>query len=1044
MRGSIVIVPVERPFFENPIINSPYLRPSCHWELDQTGQPTQKVLSARRRAEFFSPIPKARRGKKASRQQDLGLTDAAGLSNANQKYDSTIVNDLRGDVDAWRCLPDPSDWLVSPETQRLLAYWRNENSFTSVRPFFCQLEAVETLIWLTEVAPQRESWRRKYIEHLVKVNDEANPGLPRVALKLATGAGKTTVMAMVIAWQTLNAVRRPNSRFSRGFLIITPGLTIRDRLNVLKPNDTRNYYEHRDLVPKDMLPDMQRAVVVIENFHKFKRRERLTISKGGKRLLDGRDGHIETLETDGQMLQRMAGDLLGMKNILVLNDEAHHCYKEKPGGVSEEEELRPDEKEEAKANAEAARLWISGLETVKKKLGISRIVDLSATPFFLRGSGYEEGTLFHWTMSDFSLMDAIECGIVKLPRVPVDDNVTTSNAPIYRELWENIRKDMPKKGRGEEELDPNKLPTLLRSALDALYSHYSQTFELWKQSNQKVPPCFIVVCNNTSTSKLVYDYVSGYTRSSGGMEHDVRGKLPLFDNFDDNGNRLARPRTILVDSVQMEAGGDLDPAFRKVAAAEIEQFRTELKARGEHEKADNLAESDLLREVMNNVGRADSLGESVRCVVSVSMLTEGWDANTVTHVLGVRAFGTQLLCEQVIGRALRRLSYQTASDGLFPVEYADVLGIPFEFNATPVKALPQKPANLTNIRAVRDRAALEIRYPRVQGYRVEMPRTRLVATFSEDSRFVLRPEDVGPTDTRVEGIVGQGVNIGPSHLKDQRHSTIVFELVAHMLRTTWRDAVTENPGSQAFMELRRIANEWLKDYFHPLGGVQPAQILDPRFLTTASEKITAAITRGMLAQPEAESKPDIVAILDPFNPSGSTRHVNYNTTQTDLYEPSAGKSHINYVVLDSTWEAQFCRVAEQHPRVRCYVKNSANLGFRVPYLFHAANRVYLPDFILRVEDGHGEDDLLNLIVEVKGYRGEDARTKRETMETRWIPGVNRSEEHGRWAFAELSSIYTLESEFEQLVESYLHHAIDQAVAGNLFPVVGDKTSQHKL
>ena len=232
---------------------------------------------------------------------------------------------------------------MSPETQRLLAYWRNENSFTSVRPFFCQLEAVETLVWLTEVAPQRESWRRKYVEHLVKVNDEANPGLPRVALKLATGAGKTTVMAMVIAWQTLNAVRRPNSRFSRGFLIMVPGLTIRDRLNVLKPNDTRNYYEHRDLVPKDMLPDMQRAVVVIENFHKFKRRERLTISKGGKRLLDGRDGHIETLETEGQMLQRMAGDLLGMKNLLVLNDEAHHCYKEKPGGVPEEEELRPDE-----------------------------------------------------------------------------------------------------------------------------------------------------------------------------------------------------------------------------------------------------------------------------------------------------------------------------------------------------------------------------------------------------------------------------------------------------------------------------------------------------------------------------------------------------------------------------------------------------------------------------------------------------------------------------------------------------------------------------
>ena len=839
----------EHPFFDSPILNNPYKRPSSHWELDETGQPTHDVLPSRRTAEFISPIPKSRRQKSQPQQQEMDLRDQAGISSQDQKYTWSIINDLRGEVDAWRGLPNASDWRVSPETARLLDHWRNYN-FPSVRPFFCQLEAVETLIWLTEVAPQRDSWRRKYLEHVAKANADANPGLPRLALKLATGAGKTTVMAIIIAWQTLNAIRRPGSQFTKGFLIITPGLTIRDRLNVLKPNDTRNYYEHRDLVPKDMLQEMQRAVVLIENFHKFKRRERLPLAKGTRRLVEGRSGEMVTLETDGQMIQRMAGELMGMKNILVLNDEAHHCYKEKPGPPAEKE-IGADEREEAKANAETARLWINGLETVKKRLGISRIVDLSATPFFLRGSGYQEGTLFPWTMSDFSLMDAIECGIVKLPRVPVDDNVTTSTAPIYRNLWDNIRKDMPKRGRAHD-LDPNELPTLLRSALDALYSHYKRTFDSWKAVGHEVPPCFIVVCNNTSTSKLVYDYVSGYERRTGETSNMVPGHLPLFDNYDANGTRLSRPHTILVDSNEMEAGGDLDPTFRKVASLEIELFRSELRARGEHEKAEAMDDSTLLREVMNNVGRAGSLGESVRCVVSVSMLTEGWDANNVTHVLGVRAFGTQLLCEQVIGRALRRQSYELLTEGenkgLFPVEYADVLGIPFDFNAKPVIAKPQPPRKVTNVKAVPERVALKIRFPRVQGYRVEMPTKRLVAEFNDDSHYNLRPEHVGPTNTRVEGIVGRGENIGPDHLRDARFSSIVFELVSHMVKTTWRAAGIENPGANAFNELRRIASEWLKTYYHPVGGVQPAQILDPRFLNNASQKITAAITRGMAWQ----------------------------------------------------------------------------------------------------------------------------------------------------------------------------------------------------
>ena len=359
--------------------------------------------------------------------------EGKGLSTKNQAYDATsIINEVRQRLESWRSLPNPFDWQVTPETARLLQHWRS-HKFNRTRPFFCQVETVETAIWLTEVAPQVGKSGKVLLEHLANADNDANPELMRLALKLATGAGKTTVMAMLIAWQTVNAVRRPGSpRFTRGFLIVTPGLTIKDRLRVLQPNDPDSYYASRELVPADLLEDVHRAKIVITNYHSFKLRERMDLSKGGRALLQGRGEELNTLETEGQMLQRVMPDLMGMKNIMVLNDEAHHCYREKPAGEQDDETLKDAEKKEAEKNNEAARLWISGLEAVNRKLGLTRVVDLSATSFFLRGSGYAEGTLFPWTMCDFSLMDAIECGIVKLPRVPVADNIPGEEMPMFR------------------------------------------------------------------------------------------------------------------------------------------------------------------------------------------------------------------------------------------------------------------------------------------------------------------------------------------------------------------------------------------------------------------------------------------------------------------------------------------------------------------------------------------------------------------------------------------------------------------------------------
>ncbi len=1013
-------------FFEKPILNSPYAYPARHWELDKQGQPTQQIIDRRRRAEFITPIPQAKKQKGKPKQESLGFDEGKGLSTQDQRYDHTaIINAVRIEVDKWRQLPS-NLWRVTPETARLLQHWRH-HKFSGVRPFFCQVEAAETAIWLTEVAPQLGKTGEKFLEHLANANHDANPELMRLALKLATGAGKTTVMAMLIAWQTINAVRKPGSKkFTRGFLIVAPGLTIKDRLRVLQPNDPDSYFKSRELVPSDMLPDLDKAKIVITNYHAFKLRERLELSKGGRLLLQGRGGEkLETQESEGQMLQRVMPELMGMKNILVINDEAHHCYREKPD--HEDEKLKGDEKKEAEHNNEAARLWITGLEAVNRKLGLTRVLDLSATPFFLRGSGYAEGTLFPWTMSDFSLMDAIECGIVKLPRVPIADNIPGAELPMFRNLWEHISSKMPKKGRGKAEaLNPLDIPTQLQTALEALYGHYEKTYELWANEKISVPPCFIVVCNNTSASKLVYDYISGFQQQQkDGGSKLVEGRLSLFRNFDQHGNALGRPRTLLIDSEQLESGDALDDSFRHMAADEIERFRREIVERsGDPRAGDNITDQDLLREVMNTVGKAGRLGDSIRCVVSVSMLTEGWDANNVTHILGVRAFGTQLLCEQVIGRALRRQSYELNEEGLFNVEYADVLGIPFDFNAEPVVAPAQRPRETIQVKAMRpERDHLEIRFPRVQGYRAELPEARLTADFNADSVMELTPDLVGATETRNSGIIGATVDLTLVHTDDVRPSQVVYELTSHLVLTKWRDANGE-PQLHLFGQLKRIARQWLEECLICKGGTYPAQLKYKMLADMAASRITDAITRSAAT----DSRP-IKAVLDPYNPTGSTIHVNFNTSKTERWQTSADRCHLNWVILDSDWEAEFCRVAEKHPKVKVYVKNH-NLGLEVPYRYGSETRKYIPDFIVQIDDGHGDDDLLHLIVEIKGYRREDAKEKKSTMDTYWVPGVNNLGSYGRWAFAEFTDVFQMQVDFAKKVEAEFSKMVDLAATSH--------------
>lgn len=1005
----------DHDFFQRPILNSPYEEPQWHHVLDESGQPTNEAPKKERRKSdrHVTPVPKSKRTGSAAQASFLDAED--------DKYDPAwMINDIRQHVKSWRELPESADWGVTPATRRLLDHWRNHN-FASIRPFFCQREAAETIIWLTEVARGQGQYKRIF-DHLEGGNAEANPEIFRLAMKMATGAGKTTVMAMLIAWQTVNAVRAPSSKnYSKGFLIIAPGITIRDRLRVLDPTDPDSYYEKRELVPMDMLADITQAKVVVTNYHAFQQREKTKLAKGTRGAIEGwRKEEIKTLETEGEMLRRAVGDLFNIKGIVVINDEAHHCYREK-AGTDEVAESKGDEKEEAKKNNETARVWISGIEKLKAKIGVRAIYDLSATPFFLRGSGYREGTLFPWTVSDFSLMDAIECGIVKLPRVPILDNMPMADGqPIYRDIWKHIGKKMPKKGRSKSGGgNPEALAevTPLITALRSLYAHHVETADEWRAMGHDVPPVFIVVCNNTTTSQIVHDWIAGYEIAETDTQAAavVPGQLPLFSNYDPvTRQRLSKPNTLLIDSAQIDSGEGLNDAFRAAMLPEIEQFKRE-KALREGAGGDvKISDEDLLREVMNTVGQKGRLGESVRCVVSVAMLTEGWDANTVTHILGVRAFGTQLLCEQVVGRALRRKSYELNNDGLFDVEYADIMGIPFNFTANPTVAPPSAPKPVTRVHAKRERAHLAIRFPRVAGYRTELPDEKITARFVEESKYFLRTSEIGATKTHMSGVVGEQEIMSPDEPLDEhaRPMSIAYRITRHLLSTKFQ-ADGGGMNNALFPQVKRVVMQWLDGGYLVCEseGTYPGMAAWPGVIDKVAERIFLACQRF------DDGLSRVTAVIDSFNPEGDTRFVNF-TTSKPCYATDARKCHVSHVVEDSNWEAELARICEEHPRVLAYVKNQG-LGFEIPYRNGPTTRRYVPDFIIRLEDGRGPADPLNLVLEVKGYRDEDAKMKAQTMKEMWVPGVNNLKRFGRWAFGEFTEVFSMEKAFKALIDEFV-------------------------
>jgi type III restriction enzyme len=983
---------------ENPIINSPFEEPTRHFKFDDEGI-TNEQVDGRRTSSYFVPIARPRKSNGGAKQEVFDTEWTQDRIEENK-----LVNDIRRRVSRWRT----GGYIgVTPTTARLIAYWTNPSREKKL--FFCQNEALETAIYITEVA---KKYGDAWIENTLRAaNDGSNPGLPRMAFKMATGSGKTVVMAMLIAWHTLNKQANPQDiRFSDTFLIVTPGITIRDRLRVLLPNDSENYYRQRDIVPSHMQEQLGQARILITNFHAFQQRETEKANKVTKSILANGQPDLFT-ETPDQMVRRVCRELGGKKNIIVLNDEAHHCYRRKPD--AEPEALKGDDRVEAKAREEEARIWINGLEAVKAKIGVKAIYDLSATPFFLKGSGWSEGTLFPWVVSDFSLIDAIEAGIVKVPRVPVSDDSMTGNQPTYRDLWLRIRDQLPKKGRKTDEVGGEpKLPVELQGALLSLYGNYEKYYRAWEQNADArargiTPPVFIVVCNNTNVSKLVFDFIGGWEKTIAEKTVVQAGQLPIFRNDDGAGGWLHRPNTILVDSQQLESGGAMSDDFKKIANREIEEFKADYRNRFPGRDTDDLKDEDLLREVMNTVGKTGKLGEHVRCVVSVSMLTEGWDANTVTHVLGVRAFGTQLLCEQVVGRALRRMSYAPNAQGRFNPEYAEVYGVPFSFIPCSGATKEPEPGPMpTRVRAIESRIGCEITFPLLLGYRYDIAGERLTAAFTGESKLSLSTADV-PTKTENAPIVGESSIHTLDDLKRHRINEVAFLLARLTLERYFRD----DEGSDKpwlFPQLLDIAKRWLAECVTCKDNTFPQLLLLIQFAHDAADRIYKSIVAS------TDGTPALKPILRPYDTVGSTRYVDFDTTRP-VYATRPDKCHISHVVADTeSWEQKTAQAIEDMDEAVRYVKNQ-NMGFTIPYTLGGEEKNYFPDFVVCIDDGHGQDDLLNLILEVTGEKRKDKAAKVATARTLWVPAVNNHGGFGRWAFLEVADPWDVQN----LIRGYL-------------------------
>lgn len=1028
---------------KSPILNNPYDEPQWHYDATPDGNlDYSKILQGRRPyAANLTVMPNTNLQSALFSNDDM----------PNDDLNAPFINGIRAVVKEWRETGWPK---VTRTTRDLLTYWfENPERELHKSLFFCQREAIETAIYLNEVAPRDPNLGRSLLHELDQrrqsVSDLYEDVLPRTAFKMATGTGKTVVMAMLILYHYINKKENPqDTRFADHFLLVAPGITIRDRLGVLYIDDSGkqeydklDYYHQRQLIPAKYarLLGGLNSVITITNYHQFEPK----VYTGKKASpLDGKIVYVngepvkqKDKEEFSSVLSRLLGKNMKGKRIVVINDEAHHCYLPK----STNQKKKSEEEKETDEENKNAMVWYEGLRQMKA-LGykVQEVYDLSATPYFLKGSGYAPYSLFPWVVSDFGLVDAIESGLVKIPFLPTMDSSHDLDEPKLRNIYSHISKALPKKGQkkakkeakenGDDkpigEKAPN-LPPLLNLALEQFVKDYEEYNSGTRQNDAAAmnlftaPPVFIVVCNNTTVSKEVFKYMAGYESvDADGNTIYIDGQFPIFSNYR-NGLPVSRQPSLLIDSIAIdEAGQIVDDDFKKVFAEEIRLFKREYAQLHGAGSADNLTDGDILREVVNSVGKQGKLGQDIRLVVSVSMLTEGWDANTVTHICGVRAFGSQLLCEQVAGRALRRQSYDLVAydrDGneiepknvkrhkpenivwKFPPEYAHIIGVPFKTfkgggAGTPPPAKPK-----TVIKALKERINLEIAFPNIVGYRSENIIGKIEADYTDEPKFRLNFNEI-PEETTLSTPVGDEERILKKDYHELRDAQVIYVLTQRLIQQYYTDH-EKGREFQLFGQLKKICQLWYDTQVEVLGGDGSPDMR--RMVIFWNQKETATSIYEGIRRANSDSE-KIKAILNYYNPAGSTRYV-FGATTKPVYPTT--KSHVNFVVADTnSWEQIAAKTLEELPSVVRYVKNHF-LDFKIPYIDGSTEHNYVPDFIAVVNTPDGRE--VNLIIEISGYsndRNGHKDLKRKYTTQFWVPAANNLGEYGTWDFIEIDDI----------------------------------------
>ena len=1030
-----------------PILNSAFAEPQQYWYL-QEGRPPEK-RRGRRKSLVFQPNEQ----KVEWDLRDGTLTHSAEYGGG---YELVLVNRIRERVKHWREQNYPG---VTRTTLDLLQHWKREGRKEPL--FFAQLEAAETIIFLVE-APLDLRQGIAIPRDLAhgETDSKGSEGFLRYASKLATGTGKTTVMAMLGAWSILNKIiNRRDKRFSDTVLVVCPNVTIRNRLQELNPErGDASLYRTRDLVPAgELMALLAQGKVIVTNWHVFEPQapsvngergrvlkvgvpvrttETITIglkndTARGKRFLTEEtlttqiaQGLLEVIdenkdssgrrtikarvtryiESDAKLLRRVLGsDVAKKSNILVLNDEAHHAYRVRAALPDDWDTLGEDEQQAWLDEQTEATVWVEGLDRVNwnsgRGRGINFCVDLSATPYFLGRIGQETNRPFPWTVSDFGLMDAIESGLVKIPQLAVRDT-TGQEVAGYFNIWKYVMDKLTPGERGGKRAQPRPAAILKYAALpiQQLAGLWQEEAERWKEEGERRWPVFIVVCKNIKIATTIYDWLANDVRpdniGSAGIE-EFRNRPERGENY------TIRVDTKVAFETDSENAKNDEQLWMRYTLDSVGKVEWPKDATGRVVYPEGFeALADKLERPKHPPGR------DVRCIVSVAMLTEGWDCTTVTHVIGLRPFQSQLLCEQVVGRALRRRHYDEGENGKFSEELAKIFGVPFE--VVPFKetdAPPPKPKDRKHVFALPDRANLEIRFPRVLRYE-QVIRRVLDVDWEHMASTELDPENV-PAETEIQGLAinnegkmrfGPGFRVDTVTLEAERKryplQRVEFAFASHLTKVLIQENRCSIPAQRLFPQVLAIVRRYLAKY---VVAKRPFQALDAwhsPFYGLALSRMREAI-RGDVDEGESAEQP----VFDPGRETGSTADVDFWTSK-EVRE--VVRSHLNYAVADTKqWEQSAAYYLDRSDAVHSFVKNSYDplgtrsvLGFTIPYRLEGEMHEYVPDFVIQLNS----DCNLKLILESKGFPDPTKGDKAQAAQ-RWVRAVNLDGRYGEWGYA---------------------------------------------